>query len=201
MTYVFPNDLLQGLVQDLPREHFDIFLNISGLRIGKSHDQGEKILGVAPRFRNGDRLESFKVSPDAILFLHREPYSNKRLQEVDGINACHAAYFFLRPPDAADAYPFRRTAVGRNDLEVGIDIVVTLRSPEFDKTSLGCALLSCPSFRHGVQISADMKDRFITIRVQCTCCRGAGAVRRLQSRGSYELGVACVRRIQSQESR
>ena len=43
-THVFANDLLQGMRQYLPGEYLYIFLDISGLRIGETHDDLEERL-------------------------------------------------------------------------------------------------------------------------------------------------------------
>lgn len=49
VTYIFANNLLQGVRQNPPWEHFDILFNVSWLWAGEAHDDFEKLFAIWSR--------------------------------------------------------------------------------------------------------------------------------------------------------
>lgn len=76
-TYIFPNDLLQCMCENFPWKYFHVLLDIPRLRVGKIHDNLEKILAVRLSFRDCGRSETFEVAADPIFLLHRKSYGDQ----------------------------------------------------------------------------------------------------------------------------
>ena len=162
-TYIFANDLFEGRSQDLPGEDLDVFLDVTGLRIREPHDNFKELFAVELRFRNSHGPKPFQIPTNAVLLFNREPYSDKGLQKVDGINAGNETFIPLFPPYAADDNAFRWSIIESSGGEVCVDGATILRAPELHETSLGGPFFSTPALSHQVQIGVELQDGFMWI--------------------------------------
>lgn len=72
-TYIFADNLLQSMRQDLPGIDLDVFFNVSRLGLRETHDDLEEFLAVRLGLRHRERPEALEIPTDAIFLLHRKP--------------------------------------------------------------------------------------------------------------------------------
>lgn len=152
-THVFPNDLLQSMAQDLPRENLHVLLDIAGLRCWEPHDDLEEFLTVRLSLGNSKWSETLQVSPNSILLFHSEPHPNQRFEKVNGIDARHKALVFIVPVDAADADAVRSALLGSNGRKVCMDGAAMLVAAELYQTPFGIMLILTPALGHRVKVA------------------------------------------------
>ena len=200
-TYVFANDLLQGCVQNAPRKHLHVLLDIARLRAGECHDEPEELGAVGFRLRNGDGTEALQVASDAILLLHSESDGNERLEQRDGVDAGNVAFTSVFPPDAAHADAVRRSILERDGLEAGTNDATALTAAKLDQSSLRLPFRRGPFLRHRIQLAFDLEHGFGVGRIHHVRVermrRGVDGSRRrwLQCRRPNQGRVDGVRRI------
>lgn len=97
---VFGDDLLQCDREDLPWKHLDILLDISGLGIGKSHDDLEELLSLGFGFGDSVRLEALQVAANTVLLLDCEARGYNSLEKRDCVDTSDICLVLLGPPDA-----------------------------------------------------------------------------------------------------
>lgn len=130
-TYIFSDDLLQSRTEDIPRENFDIFFNVSRFWIWKSHDGLEEFLASRLVLRNGDRSETFEITSDTVLFFNRESSTDKRFKKINGIDRGDKTLVFILSEDTRN-----------DDGLLRLWIILLGERPESSKD--GCSLLSSP---------------------------------------------------------
>lgn len=157
-THVFPDDLLQGVAQNLPGENFDILLDVAGLRSREAHDDLEELFAVLLGFRNSKGSEAFQISTNTVLLLDSETYTNERLEQVDGVNACDEALILAFPANAANANAVWGPLFRGHGLEISIDGASSLSPGELHKPALGHLLVLIPAFGHAIQVAIKLQD-------------------------------------------
>jgi len=85
-TYIFGEDLLQRLSEQVPFKNLEILFDVSRFGVGELHNALEKVTkpGLVLGYCGG--TEAFQIAPDAVLLLYREFAVGEALEKVNDID-------------------------------------------------------------------------------------------------------------------
>lgn len=101
-TYIFGENLLQCLAEQVPFKHLEVLLDVTRLGVRELHDALEEVTVARLVFGDGGGPKTLQVAPDAILLLDREFAIGESFEEIDDVNRGDKARVRFLTIDAGD---------------------------------------------------------------------------------------------------
>lgn len=74
VTYVFADNLLQGMRKNFPAKNFDVLLDVARFGCRKAHNNFEKFFAIGLSLRHRQWSKTFQIAADPVLLLDSEAY-------------------------------------------------------------------------------------------------------------------------------
>lgn len=164
-TYIFGEDLLQRLSEQVPFKNLEILLDVSRFGVGELHDALEKLTkaGLVLRYCGG--TETLQIAPDAVLFLYGKFAVGETFEKVDDIDGGDEARIRFLAVDAGDD-AVRLTKVLLHDGFAGDDEApAVLDLCEADEATGGCNLGLGPTGAYGGEGSDQVENGGLCVQL------------------------------------